>query len=77
LGIGGGLLLANTFTSRKKRAAVGWTLVAAGAFMGAGLAYESFGQPRPFTLAFGNRGNGGEAQAGPQELPRAHEFAQI
>jgi hypothetical protein len=58
LGIGLRLLLANAFSSAEKRSAVGWTLLAAGALMGASIGYEIFGRPRPFTLAFGTEGDG-------------------
>lgn len=62
LGIGCGLLLANVFTSAEKRSAVGWTLLAVGALMGASIGYEIFGRPRSFTLAFGTEGDGREAR---------------
>ncbi len=54
LGIGLGLLLANAFSSASQRSAVGWTLLGIGGLTGASLAYEFFGRPRSFTLAFGS-----------------------
>jgi hypothetical protein len=53
LGIGLGLVLADRFATAESRRAVGWTLLAVGAFAGATLAAEIFGRPRAFSLAFG------------------------
>jgi hypothetical protein len=53
LGVGLGLLVADSFSSAEKRTAVGWTLLAAGGFAAVCLGSEIFGHPRSFTLAFG------------------------
>jgi hypothetical protein len=73
LGVGLGLLLANAFPSAEKRSAVGWTLLTVGAVMGAGLAYEIFGRPRSFTLAFGTQGDGREARSAPEGPQRLQD----
>jgi hypothetical protein len=52
LGVGLGFLLADRFTEQERRA-IGWTLLLGGACMGATMAYELFGQPQAFNLAFG------------------------
>ena len=70
LGIGLGLVLANGFSSAEKRSAVGWTLLAVGALMGASIGYEIFGRPRPFTLAFGTEGDGHGGRPESQERVR-------
>jgi multisubunit Na+/H+ antiporter MnhB subunit len=54
VGIGLGMLLASQFPEAERRA-VGWTLLLAGAFAGAVLGAELFGNPRRFKLEFGQQ----------------------
>jgi hypothetical protein len=66
LGIGLGFLLANRFSEDQRRT-IGWTLLG-GAFAAAALAYELFGRPRPFTLAWGSERDEGRSSSKSNEL---------
>jgi hypothetical protein len=77
LGVGLGLMLSGCFSSEEARRAVGSTLLLAGAFSGAVLAYELFGRPRTFTLSFGQAADGRGTPAEPREsLERPDALAQ-
>jgi len=64
IGVGLGFLLADAFPEKVRRA-IGWTLLVGGAFLGATIALEIFGRPRPFRLAFGNN-----EECGPRAQPQ-------
>jgi hypothetical protein len=72
IGVGTGLLLADAFSSREKRRAVGRTLLLAGVYAGGCLMAEIFGWGRAFRLGFG-QGERGEVRGAAEYWPHESE----